>query len=214
MRRILIALVMSGAVLVAAPGAALAQHHHARHHHARHHARHHRSRRHSRVRHFGRRAQDPSGNPSGQAGTVASFDNGVLTITLNDGSTVSGAVTNDTELECTAPGTTTQGEDGDRGDDNSTSGDDNNPSGDGDNRGENSGDRGDDNGTDNTANGDDDTANGDDNAANGEDNGENDNENQQMCSTSSLTPGTPVAEANLEISGSGNTWKKVELITS
>jgi hypothetical protein len=201
MRRILIALVMSGAVLVAAPGAALAQHHHARHHHARHHARHHRSRRHSRVRHFGRRAQDPSGNPSGQAGTVTSFDNGVLTITLNDGSMVSGAVTNDTELECMAPGSTTQGEDGDRGDDNNPSGDDNNA--------DNSGDRSDDNGTDNATSGDDNAANGDDNGDN-----DNDNENQQMCSTSSLTPGTPVAEANLEISGSGNTWKKVELITS
>jgi hypothetical protein len=40
----------------------------------------------------------------------------VLTITLNDGSTVSGGVTNDTELECTAPeDTQTTSEDGDSG---------------------------------------------------------------------------------------------------
>jgi len=35
---------------------------------------------------------------------VVSFTGGVLTIQLNDGSTVSGTVTNDTEIECAASG--------------------------------------------------------------------------------------------------------------
>jgi hypothetical protein len=193
MRRILITLVMSGAVLVAAPGGAMAAHHHA-HHHASHKARHHRStRRHSRIRHerIGRTDQDQGGNSSGQAGTVTSFDNGVLTITLNDGSTVSGTVTDGTELECMAPSSNPQSEDGDSGGDNNPSGGDNNPSGDDNNNGDDNGDNN-----------------------NGDDNGDNGDNGGQMCSTSSLTPGTPVAEANLEITSSGATWDKVELITS
>jgi hypothetical protein len=211
MRRILITLMMSGAVLVAVPGAALAQHHHARHHHARHHARHHRSsRRSSSVRHerFGRRSQDQPGSSS-QAGTVTSFtDNGdgtgVLTITLNDGSTVTGNVTNDTNLECMTPNSSQQGDDNDSGDDNASSDNQGDDNASGDNQGDDnaSGDnQGDDNG-----------GNGDDNGDNGGDNGNGDG--GQMCSTSSLTPGTPVAEANLEISGSVSTWQKVELVTA
>ncbi|HMJ02507.1 MAG TPA: hypothetical protein VK506_06175 [Conexibacter sp.] len=38
--------------------------------------------------------------PGGTAGTVTSFENGVLTITLNNGSTVSGAVDDDTFIGC------------------------------------------------------------------------------------------------------------------
>lgn len=36
--------------------------------------------------------------PSDSAGTIASFSNGVLTITLNDGSTVSGKVAERTQM--------------------------------------------------------------------------------------------------------------------
>lgn len=195
MRRILIALVMSGAVVVAAPTASMAQRHHSRHHHARHHARH-RSTRHRRRERFGHWDENGSAQP---AGTVTMFtDNGdgtgVLTITLNDGSMVTGNVTKDTELECTTSNS------GQQGDDN----------GDNDGNGDNNANGGDDNanGGDNNAS-DDDGGNGDDNGGNGDgDNG------AQMCSTASLTPGASVADAVLEISSSGAVWKKVELITS
>jgi hypothetical protein len=178
MRRTVVSLVMSVVVLVAAPSIAAAAHHkrhHARHHRA--HRTHHRSQS-VRHRHFGK--ADPTQSGGQQAGTVTSFANGILTITLNDGSTVSGAVTDQTELDCMAPETTVQSEDGDGGDSNSgpgSGGDDNN-----------SGDTGDDNGG------------GDDDGG--------------MCTTASLTPGTPVAAARLEISGSGNNWDQVELVTS
>ncbi len=202
MRRILIALVMSGAVVVAAPTGALAQQHHSRHHHARHHRS---SRRHSHARHesFGRRDNQPSGTSS-QAGTVSMFtDNGngtgVLTITLNDGSTVTGNVTTDTNIECMSASASQQGDDqgesgssGSTGDDQGGSGDDQGDSG-------TSGGSGDDNG-----------GSGDDQGDNGDGQGDN---GGQMCSTASLTATTPVAEANLEITGSGAVWTSVELIT-
>ncbi len=108
MRRILFTVLASAALVVAVPTVALARngHHHARHHH-------------SRVRHltFKAHRNDVSGSPttsgssgttSGStseptAGTVTSFTNNVLTITLSNGNTVSGDVTNDTELKCENP---------------------------------------------------------------------------------------------------------------
>jgi hypothetical protein len=141
MRRILFTLVVSGALLAVAPATALASHHRAHHraNHARHHARHH-----ARVRfeRFGSALPSQSGSSSGStqgndgsgqnAGTVTSFDSatGNLTITLNDGSTVSGKVTPDTQLGCEgAESTQMQRDDhgsgdGDNGDDNG-GGDDN-----------------------------------------------------------------------------------------
>jgi hypothetical protein len=104
MRRILFTLLASGALFAAVPAVSLA--------HSGHHQRsHHRTVRHHRIRHehfagAGPTAGTPTaGTPSPaaeNAGTVASFTNGVLVITLNDGSTVSGAVTSATELECEA----------------------------------------------------------------------------------------------------------------
>ncbi len=109
MRRILLVVVASCAVLVAVPVLAVAHgsEHHKRtelHHKRaeRHHRRH--RRHHDRVRreHFGSRSSSNRGDQpeQGNAGTVASFTGGVLTITLTDGSTVSGAVTADTNIEC------------------------------------------------------------------------------------------------------------------
>src|SRR5205085_8920142 len=95
-------------LLAFAPASALARHHrHGRHHHARH----------ARIEHFGDVNTAPTTSSSADnAGSVQSFNNGVLTIMLNDGSTVSGAVTNDTELECMAPEQSqTVHEDGDGG---------------------------------------------------------------------------------------------------
>ena len=142
MRRILFTLMACGALIAVAPATALARHHHQGRHHARQHARHH-----SRVRFERFGSATPSqptasggNNENGNAqpgqeneqnaGTVASFQNGVLTIALNDGSMVSGRVTSDTEMECQASDSSStmqrddQGRDGgDQGDNN---GEDNN----------------------------------------------------------------------------------------
>jgi hypothetical protein len=171
---------MAGAV----PATALAHHHHHKHH-ARHHAR---------FRRFGDQNTPPTSmSTSDNAGTVQSFQNGVLTIELNDTdhTIVKGAVTNDTELECTSPEqSSTTHADGDGGGGDQGSGDDN--------QGEDN--QGDDNqGEDNQ---------GDD------DQGEDNNENEQMnCSTSNLVSGAVVHEASLRIGGSGAVWQKVELVS-
>lgn len=102
MRRILLLAIGVLALAIALPSAASA---HGRHHH------HHHKAKHARVKHFGGKANvDPAGPAApGDAGTVASFDQatGVLTLTLADGSTVSGKVTSDTNINCIAPSTTT-----------------------------------------------------------------------------------------------------------
>jgi hypothetical protein len=91
MRKILYVVLSSTALLAGVPATALAHHH--RHHH--------------RIRHeqFGSERGQPLAPAEDQtAGTVMSFAGGVLTIRLNDGSTVSGSVTGATELKCEAPG--------------------------------------------------------------------------------------------------------------
>ena len=182
MRRTLIMTVASTAVLAVAPGAALAQHHHRGKHHRGHHRAH--------TERFGA-PMSGSGTTSpseDNAGTVASFSGGVLTLKLNDGSTVSGKATNDTEMECQSTQKAEMArDDGGSGDHNSGDGN----SGDGD-RGDSSGQN--------------QTAGQDQNEAN-----ENDNQNGQACDSSMLTPGTVVREAELRVSSGGATWKKIEL---
>lgn len=193
MRRVTITMSAALVLLVFAPGSAVAHGgHHRRHHHARH----------TRIERFGDVSGAPTDTPSSadNAGMVQSFDNGVLTIMLNDHSLVSGSVTNDTEIECMAPeGSTAVHEDGDGGGDQSGDGDQN-------------------------ANGDDQAQNMDGQGA-GEDQGEaaepnedqaeeqNENENEagNNCSTANLTPGAVVREAELRISSAGSVWNKVEL---
>ncbi len=184
MRRTLIMTIASTFVLAVAPGAALAHHHggkHKGHHHVR-------------VKKFGSDTPNPNGGTSSSssdtAGTVSSFSGGVLTIKLNDGSMVSGKVTNDTEIECRAPEsqpTTTGGDDSGSGDDNS---------GDGDHQG------GDSQGQ---------PAGSHDASDTGETENEDANEGQAACDSSALTPGAVVREAEVRISSGGATWKKVEL---
>lgn len=101
MRRGLLTAVGVMALVLAVPGAALAHgrghhHHKAKAHHAR-----------FRIVHIGTTATTPTTTtptttppPPENAGTVASYTGGVLTLTLNDGSTVSGKVTNDTRIDC------------------------------------------------------------------------------------------------------------------
>jgi hypothetical protein len=98
MKRLTLTAFASALVVAIAPASALASHHHKRHHHKRVH--------HARVVHkrFGdvTTPTSPSTPSSDAVGTVDSFTGGVLTIKLNDGSTVSGKVTPDTEIECEA----------------------------------------------------------------------------------------------------------------
>ena len=96
MRRILTTALASSLLALALPAAASA--HHGRHHH-RHHHRHH-----ARTVVFARPSTTAPSNsptqPTEAVATIASFENGVLKIALWDGSTVSGKVTDMTEIEC------------------------------------------------------------------------------------------------------------------
>jgi hypothetical protein len=122
MRRFTIIAVASAAALALAPASALARHH--KSHHSRVH--------HARVHHrrFGDLASSTTATstPAETAGTVDSFSGGILTIALNGGGTITGAVTNDTELECTsasAPsGSRDDGDQGSSGEDQGSSGED------------------------------------------------------------------------------------------
>ena len=97
MRKVLFAAVASSVAMAVAPAVAFADSHHHRGHHRTH-------RNHARVRdeHFGSwKDENAAPSKSGQnAGTIASFRDGVLTLTLNDGSMVSGQVTDATEIKC------------------------------------------------------------------------------------------------------------------
>ncbi|HWG08528.1 MAG TPA: hypothetical protein VN672_05930 [Solirubrobacteraceae bacterium] len=165
---------------LAAPSVALA-HNGARHHHRHHH--------HARLLAF--HAQTSAGSPSGTtssgasdtAGTIASFSGGVLTIKLNDGSTVSGKVTERTEIECPAPTANTADFSG--------------------------GDRGDDDGLDDRS--DDQGGSGCPGDQNGDGPGDDDNDQGEHCTTAALVVGASVEEAFLSVSKEGATWVKVEL---
>ena len=104
MRRILFTVWASAALCAAAPTVALAHNGH-RHHH--HHKRDHHARvRHEKFfghRHDGDRNDNPATGTEPTAGTVTSFANDVLTITLTNGNAVSGDVTNGTEIKCENP---------------------------------------------------------------------------------------------------------------
>ena len=142
MRRILFTILACTALGAAVPTVALAHDGHSADHHKRHH--------HARVRHetfvAHRHDGEHNGIPANEpaAGTVTSFANNMLTITLTNGNTVSGLVTNGTEVKCE-----NAADANDNGDNDVEHGDlasDHGPGG-GDN-GDN-GDRGDDNGNDN-----------------------------------------------------------------
>ena len=182
MRRILLLVIGVLALAIAVPSVASA---HGRHHH------HHHKAKHARVKHFGGKANvDPAGPAApGDAGTVASFDQttGLLTLTLADGSTVSGKVTSDTNINCipaqTTPApTATASHDG--GPDNQ--GDD---QGDDDQGGDDQGDQGD---------------QGDHHS--GHCGG------QTACGVSDLVPGAVVHEAILKLGSNGAEFQLVLLV--
>jgi hypothetical protein len=197
MRRILTTAVASSLLALALPAAASA--HHSAHRAAvRHHRRHH-HRAHTVVFTAGSVRTMPGttapATPSAPTGsepaaTITSFENGVLKLTLADGSTVSGKVTEQTEIECAA---------------NQQPGDDNGGSDDqGDDQGEGQGD--DSHGGPGPSSFS--QVHGDD--EHGGDN-QGDNGEEGTCGASSLTPGAKVAEADLAVTGTGSFWEKIEL---
>jgi hypothetical protein len=129
------------------------------------------------------------------AGTVASFANGVLAIKLVDGTTLSGKVTEQTEIECETAGSfeSDEQDDGEHGDD--------------DDRGDrdDAEDEDDDRGRDD----DDDEDDGDDRARGS---GAGDDDDETACGPEALTAGTVVHEAELNASSDGAVFTDVELV--
>jgi hypothetical protein len=120
------------------------------------------------------------------AGTVASFENGVLTIALAKGGTISATVTDETEVEC----------DDDAGDD----------------RGEDEGDdeNGDDEGEDEAEDSAHASGDGDDDEGEHDDHG-GDAQNED-CGAEALAAGARVLEAELKVIGGEAVWTSVELL--
>jgi hypothetical protein len=202
MRRIFAAPLASLAVALAVPGVALA--HHGHHHHG--------NRAHL-LRFGSARASTITGTPivnpgsptppaEENAGTVESFENGVLTIKLTDGSLVKGKVTSDTDLRCVpaTPPSGTSGDDdqGDGGDQRSSSGDQGSSS---------SGDQGSQSSGDDQAHASDLQSSDRGNQDQGDDGGQN-----MTCTTELLKKGAVVREAELEVNGAGSVWENVVLV--
>jgi hypothetical protein len=156
-----------------------------------------------------------------QAGTIASFDadTGRLTIDLFGTDTISGFVTDSTEIECegsvsasasdsgSGSGEAEPGDD-DGGHGEEEPGDDN--GGDGDNSGPGSGDEsGDDNSgpSDNSGPGSESSGPGHD----GDDDGEHGDDDDRLCTTAELVPGAVVEEAELKLEDGKATFREVEL---
>jgi hypothetical protein len=129
---------------------------------------------------------DDDGVRDGQenAGTVKSFADGVLTISLAKGGEVSGAVTDATEVEC--------GDHHDAGDDDQ--GDD---------------DRADDHGDDGPNHDEGDDHGDDDHSGPGRTATASSDDG---CSTDALTTGAAVREADLELTGGSAVWREVQLL--
>jgi hypothetical protein len=195
MKRILLVAVSSSALAIAAPGVASAHHRHGKHHARRHGARVH-------VLDFRASAPattTPANSPTTPAaptpetaGTVASFKEGTLTITLNNGTSVSGKVTERTEIHCTpaTPPAATEDSD-DQGDGEHGS------SGEGES--EHSAHQA--------------AAHAASNSSDNEEGQQDSDDESSSCTpATALVAGTPVREAELSIGPLGNVWDHVDVI--
>jgi hypothetical protein len=197
MKRILLVAVSSSALALAAPAIASA-HHHGKHHSGKHAAKHHAAR--ARVLDF--RASVPAssalGSPATPAtpttesvGKVTSLKEGVLIITLTDGTPVSGKVTERTEIHCTPATPATGGDDDEAG------------SGEGDHGSF-------------TKDGPSEGSHGDAHAASTGDDGEDgehgSDSGQEACTTTALVEGAMVREAELSLGSAGAVWDRVNLL--
>jgi hypothetical protein len=209
MRRRLLTAVGIMTLALAVPSVAFAHHGHHRHHHKAkakaHHAK-------FRIVHIGASSATSTSAtlPSGSApttpptpenaGTVASYTNNVLTLTLNDNSTVSGKVTADTRIRClkatTTPPTGTEGSDEGPGDDN----------GQGDDQ-----ERG-----DISEQGDQESDSSDESQQGDQKDGSDDDEGQGAaeppCDTSLLVAGAVVRAAELRIGPTGTEFESIVLV--
>ena len=176
MRRILLTAGATLALSLMPAGAAMAHgHRHGRHHH------------HSHLIRFAHKTDStptPATQPTQEpVATIASFSEGVLTLKLADGSTVSGKVTEETRIECPAAGEEQGDDDNGQGDDRH---DDSGPSGSG----------GDDQGDDMHGWSGDDGHDG----------------CPPSCGTSALVEGAKVASAELRVGSGGAVWEEVRLL--
>jgi hypothetical protein len=169
-----------------------------------------------------------------QAGTVASFDAGTgrLVIDLFGTETVSGLVTDATEIECEDHGASISSEGSESGDDNSGSGeadpgddrggevepgDDNGgiaePGDDNGGRGEEepADDHGGDSSTEDNSGPSDNSGPGSENSGPGHDGDESDDDGDRACTTAELVPGAVVEEAELRIADGQAVFEEVEL---
>jgi hypothetical protein len=147
------------------------------------------------------------------AGTIVSFDEetGKLTIDLFGGESISGFVTEETEIKCedhSGASVSSDGQSGDEADENGEeveSGDDNGGEEEaGDDNGQGEEEPGDDNGGEEEA--------GDDNGGQVEQpSGEGGDGNSGNCSPADLTPGAVVQQADLHVSGGKAVFEEVEL---
>jgi hypothetical protein len=132
------------------------------------------------------------------AGTIKSFEGGVLTISLAGGGELSGTVDDQTDIECHTAG--------DLKAHSSSSGDDDGPNHDaGDDEGDDgpSHDQGDDQGDDNDDQGD---------REDGDDVNEHGDDDNDQCSADALKAGAKVHEAELKATSTGEHWEELELI--
>ena len=129
------------------------------------------------------------------AGTIKSFEGGVLTITLAAGGELAATVDEDTEIECHTTGDLKRAARSSQDDGDGEHGDN-----DGDHEhGDDDGDHGD------HEHGDDDD---------GDDVHEHGGDDDDRCGADGLKPGTRVHEAELELTSKGKHWEELELISA
>lgn len=198
MKRMILPVLASSLLALVAPAVASA--HRGHHHHKRH-------ARSARLLNFG--AASLSGStgttsaptqaspPNEQAGTVESFEGGVLKIKLTDNSVVSGKVTEGTELRCQPPTPNEPLADG---------GDEESGSEGGEQHGQPAPSQFASQHGDFFAHSADSQDSGDDE---GDESGD---QSQESCTTAALTPKTAVLEAELKLSSAGAVWEKVVIV--
>ena len=141
--------------------------------------------------------------PNEPAGTVESFEGGVLKIKLHDGTVVSGRVTEETELRCQSA--TPPSEPGKDEDDNQENQEGQEGQQGDEQHGSSSGQFGSQHG--------DFFAHKADNQGGGDDqDDEHGGQTTETCANNVLVPGAVVLEAELKLSGAGAVWEKVDVV--